>query len=166
MAQKTSLVCVLNVAQSMQLKLDAAKAFLSSFLTQKMISSKTFELGVVAYGADVTSNHLNRVDADQYVGVNTVVELETPTVHTLRNIRDISISQSDLSQPPDIIDGIVIGYNILELIGKKKCNRLLLIITDGEEKIDGVADLEAIVNRMVLYSTHTTVHISAPSEID
>ena len=125
--------------------LNLAKALLANFATQKMMSSKTFEMSIVTYGSGRTQNHLNDQDADQYIGIDEVYPLRVLSPEMLRSLRKIEVGR----EPGDMIDGIAVGYSILTRLGKRKTNRYMLLITDGETAIDGMDDLEALVNAMV-----------------
>lgn len=146
MAARTSLVCVLDAGKSMGGKLHLAKALISNFSTQKMVTSKTFEMGIVTYGSGITNNHLNDRDYDQYIGVDEVCSLRTLHPDVLRKIRMMEAG----AEQGDMIDGIAVGYSILNNIGKRKVNRFMLLVTDGETPIDGMEDLEALVNAMMV----------------
>lgn len=146
MAQKTSLVCVLHAGRSMERHLPVARALVSCFATQKMMASKTFELALVSYGGPVTANHLNEEDAEQYVGVEEVAPLKPLSAEFLQAVRRVECGAGD----GDLIDGVVVGYDLLKRIGRFKCNRLLLLVTDGAGEVAGVEDLEAVVNEMIL----------------
>jgi ATP-dependent DNA helicase 2 subunit 2 len=50
----------------------------------------------------------------------------------------------------DMIDGIVVGQDILIRVNQKlKFNRILLLVTDGETKVEGIEDLETIATQMI-----------------
>ena len=144
MSTRTSLVCVLDAGVSVGSKLDVAKALLANYSTQKMMSSKTFEMSIVTYGSGRTRNHLNDRDADQYIGVDEVYPLRALSPDMLQSLRTIQVGQ----EAGDMIDGVAVGYSILTSLGKRKTNRYMLLITDGETAIDGMEDLEALVNAM------------------
>ena len=144
MAARTSLVCVLDAGVSMGSKLNLAKALLANYSTQKMMTSKTFEMSIVTYGSGRTNNHLHDRDADQYIGIDEIYPLRVLSPDMLTSLRKIQVGQD----PGDMIDGIAVGYSILSSQGKRKTNRYMLLVTDGETAIDGMEDLEALVNAM------------------
>lgn len=71
--------------------------------------------------------------------------MEKPDVTSIQYIANIKPG----SNRGDLIDGIVVGQDILNRTNVKKAfNKILLLITDGETEVEGVEDLETIVASM------------------
>lgn len=71
--------------------------------------------------------------------------MEKPDVTTIQYISSISPG----SGQGDLIDGIVVGQDILNRTNLGKAfNKILIVITDGETEVEGVEDLETIVGNM------------------
>eukprot|EP00597_Dinobryon_sp_UTEXLB2267_P004717 CAMPEP_0170071728 /NCGR_PEP_ID=MMETSP0019_2-20121128/9566_1 /TAXON_ID=98059 /ORGANISM="Dinobryon sp., Strain UTEXLB2267" /LENGTH=728 /DNA_ID=CAMNT_0010280389 /DNA_START=84 /DNA_END=2270 /DNA_ORIENTATION=+ len=116
---------------------------------QRMMASKTVEVGVITYGntPDKTNNYLNQTQGG-YEGVNEVVEMGRPSTSTLSIINSIS-EETDSSENGDIIDGIVVAQDILVRSNQGKAfNRVMIIFTDGETRVEGLDDLEPILKQM------------------
>lgn len=108
-------------------KLDLAKGFIGHFFHQRMMASKTIELGVVTFGDDVTKNALNTSMRGGYEHVHEVVKIAKPTVDTLSIVHGIRQG----SYPGDLIDGIVTGQDSLVRINAGKAfNRIMLLVSD------------------------------------
>eukprot|EP00981_Chlorochromonas_danica_P003248 scaffold633_cov288-Ochromonas_danica.AAC.83 len=139
---------VLDVGPSMREdgKLDLAKSLISQFMLQRMMASKTMEFGVVTFGDNHTQNELNKTQGG-YEGVQEVVAMGRPddlVLLSLQNLLQVG------SQPGDLIDGIIVAQDILiRTHGGKAFNKVMLILTDGETKVEGVEDLETILANMV-----------------
>jgi hypothetical protein len=116
---------------------------------QRMLASKTVEIGVVTFGSESaqTDNYLNKTIGG-YEGVNEVVEMGRPSAATLSSIVQIA-DQKPSALSGDLIDGFVVGQDILNRKNKGKAfNRLMLIFTDGESKVEGIEDIETILENM------------------
>lgn len=125
-------------------KLSIASSFYSSYVLQRMVASKTVEFGLVTYGSDETNNFLN-TNQGGYESVEEVVPMEKPDITSIQYIANIKPG----SGRGDLIDGIVVGQDILNRTNVKKAfNKILLLITDGETEVEGVEDLETIVGNM------------------
>ena len=135
---------------------------------QRMMASKTVEVGVVTYGsepdAEHTNNHLNRT-LGGYDGVIEVVEMGKPSADTLVTINAIG-DEADSTVSGDLIDGIIVGQDILIRSNKGKAfNRVMLIFTDGEAKVEGVNDLEVVISQIKLIPNFA-VHIFLLGKVD
>ena len=125
-------------------KVSIASSFFGSYALQRMLASKTVEFGFVTYGSDETSNYLNETQGG-YEHVMEVVPMEKPDVDTIKCITSIKCGKGT----GDLIDGIVVGQDILNRTNQKKAyNRILVLFTDGETEVEGVEDLETIVSNM------------------
>lgn len=143
---KTMMEVVMDVGPSMKdnKKLELAKAFVGHFMLQRMMATKTMEFGVLAFGSDRTKNYLNASQGG-YEHVQEVVSMERPSAATLAAVEKILPG----SVKGDLIDGIVAGQDVLMRVNANKAfNRILLVITDGETKVEGVEDLEAVLAQM------------------
>lgn len=149
---KSMIMCVIDAGSSMgdrlgtskDSKLSIATSFFASYVLQRMVASKTVEFGLVTYGSDETNNYLNTTQGG-YESVQEVVPMEKPDITTIQYISNVKPG----ANRGDLIDGIVVGQDILNRTNVKKAyNRILLVITDGETEIEGVEDLETIVGNM------------------
>lgn len=151
-AMKSMIMGVIDVGSSMgeplngtkDSKLSVASSFYSSYVLQRMVASKTVEFGLVTYGSDETNNYLN-TNQGGYEFVEEVVPMEKPDITSVQYIANLKPG----SGKGDLIDGIVVGQDILNRTNVKKAyNKILLLITDGETEVEGVEDLETIVGNM------------------
>ena len=151
-SMKTMMMCVVDVGSTMGDYLEPAKAskltlgksFISTYIVQRMMASKTVEFGVVTYGSTETNNYLNNSQGG-YDNVFEQVEMGKPTVADITSIMNIQTGEDK----GDLIDGIVVGQDVLIRVNNKKAyNRIMLIVTDGETEVTGVEDLEVIVGQM------------------
>lgn len=130
---------------------------------QRMMASKTVEVGVVTYGSEPDSQHTNNflnrtMDSGGYLGVKEVVEMGKPSASTLVEINSIADEEAS-SVSGDLIDGVIVAQDILIRSNKGKAfNRVMLIFTDGEAKVEGVQDLEVVINQIKLIPNFA-VHI-------
>ena len=90
---------------------------------QRMMASKTVEVGVITYGnsQEKTNNYLNE-SMGGYDGVNEVIKMGRPSTSTLSIINSIS-EETDSSEElnhADIIDGIVVAQDVLIRTNKAK----------------------------------------------
>lgn len=135
-----------NNNKNLHNKIGIATRFISNFIIQRMISTKTSEFGVVTYGSDMTGNYLNSTQGG-YENVTETLPIRRPDMETIRTINNIAPSRSQVG---DMIDGIVVGQDILIRVNQKlKFNRILLLVTDGETKVEGIEDLETIATQMI-----------------
>lgn len=151
-SMKSMIMGVIDVGSSMgepvngtkDSKLSVASSFYSSYVLQRMVASKTVEFGLVTYGSDETNNYLN-TNQGGYDFVEEVVPMEKPDITSIQYIANLKPG----SGKGDLIDGIVVGQDILNRTNVKKAfNKILLLITDGETEVEGVEDLETIVGNM------------------
>ena len=71
--------------------------------------------------------------------------MEKPDVNTIKYISNVKCGKNQ----GDLIDGIVVGQDILNRTNVKKAyNRIMVVFTDGETAVEGVEDLETIVGNM------------------
>lgn len=130
---------------------------------QRMMASKTVEVGVVTFGSlpdsKHTNNFLNRTtDRNGYLGVQEVVEMGKPNASTLLAINSIADEEAS-SVSGDLIDGVIVAQDILIRSNHgKSYNRVMLIFTDGEAKVEGVEDLTVVINQIKLIPNFA-VHI-------
>lgn len=153
---KTMMMIALDVAPSMGdpvdihdpnnplTKLQLAKSFLSLFILQRAIASKTAEFGLAAFGYDETSNYLNSSQGG-YEGIVEIAAMERPSRLTLEELNKVEVGTEQV----DLIDAVVVSQDVLMRVNAGKAfNRILLLITDGETPVEGVDDLEVIVEQM------------------
>jgi Ku70/Ku80 beta-barrel domain len=134
-----------NGERSASSKLAIAKHFLACYIVQKMMAIKTAEFGLVMNGDDYTNNHLNTTQGGGYERINELYSMSRASADIIEIINNISCG----SAPGDAIDGIVVGFDILDRTNVGKAyNKVLLFITDGETVIEGLEDLGPIVANM------------------
>ena len=144
---KTMIVFVVDAGTSMSndlseksiSKLSLALGIISSYITTRMLTSKTIEFGVVTYGVEVTNNYLNlNENNDMCHNVNEVIEMNKPNTNTLRKIAALdSTTKSNIKG--DMIDGITVGLDILERANvNKKYNRILILLNDASQILQEV----------------------------
>lgn len=127
-------------------KLDLAKGLIGHFFLQRIMASKTVELGVTTIGDNATRNHLNKTMKGGYEHVNEVAAIARPSPEELLRAVD-GISGGSFSG--DFIGGIVVAMDALVRVNAGKAfNRILLLVTDAETAVEGVEDLEAILPQM------------------
>jgi hypothetical protein len=152
-SMKTMMMVALDVSPSMSQpvssfdgtsKLQLAKNFISLFIMQRVLASKTAEFGVATFGNNETSNYLNSSQGG-YEGICEVVSMERPSKATFEEIHSIKAGTEQV----DLIDAIVVAQDVLMRVNAGKAfNRVMLLITDGENPVEGVDDLEDIVEQM------------------
>ena len=155
---KTMLVTVLDVGPSMSCaptlssdkrsrpsKIAIAKSFFGSYLIERMMASKTTEFCLVTNGDDTTHNYLNQNQGGGYERINEIFPLTRATIGMIETAHGLLCG----SAPGDTIDGIVVGFDILDRTNVGKAfNKVLLLITDGEASILGLEDLNLIIGNM------------------
>jgi hypothetical protein len=133
-----------SIGESKESKLSIASSFFSTYVLQRMMASKTVEFGLVTYGCDETNNYLNSTQGG-YDCVQEVVPMEKPDVTTVQYISNIKVGKGS----GDMIDGVVVAQDILNRTNVGKAfNKIMILMTDGETEVEGVADLEVIVGNM------------------
>lgn len=128
-------------------KMAVAETVIATYMTHAL-ACNTIDFAVIKYGSDVTSNFLNESQGG-YENVEEIVSMDTPKLQTIHN--HVYSLKSNPNGDGDIIDGIVVAQDILIRVNeKKKCNRVLLIVTDGNTEVDtdGVEDLDVILQKM------------------
>ena len=155
---KTMMVTVFDVGPTMGLdaygdtsargspsKLAIAKSFFASHLIERMIATKTTEFCVVTNGDDVTNNYLNQNQGGGYDRIQEIFPLRRAAVEMISTVHNLLLG----TFPGDMIDGIVVGFDILDRTNVGKAfNKILFLITDGENEIQGLEDLNPIVENM------------------
>ena len=151
-SMKSMIMAVIDVGRTMaepigsskESKLSIASSFYSTYVLQRMMASKTVEFGLITYGGDETDNYLN-TNQGGYESVQEVVPMEKPDATTIQYISNIKPG----AESGDLIDGIVVGQDVLNRTNVKKAfNKILVLVTDGETEVEGVEDLETIVGNM------------------
>lgn len=126
-------------------KLAIAKYFLACYIVQKIMAIKTAEFCLVMNGDDYTNNYLNTNQGGGYERLNELFPMRRAGADIIETINSISCG----SAPGDAIDGMVVGFDILDRTNVGKAyNKVLLLITDGETVIEGLEDLGPIVANM------------------
>lgn len=137
-----------------------AQTLILTHITQKIMTSKTAEFSVITYGDSQTVNYLNQTQGG-YENVKEVVEMGKPNIFTLKQLAKVTKGHLSSEQPSDLVNGIIVGQDILMRYNAKyKYNRIMIIITDGETQVDelGISDLEQVLTQMktiencILYS--------------
>lgn len=133
-------------------KLAVSLGVISAYITHRMMSSKTTEFGIVAYGTEETKNQLNDVQGG-YEHIVEVVQMARPSQDIIQSIAEGAVCGESQG---DIIDAVIVAQSMLERFNPKhKFNRIMLIITDGESPIDpdGEDDLKQVIAQMKTFGT-------------
>ena len=120
---KTMLTTVLDVGPSMDgkvkgagnlqpavSKISIAKTYYGTNLIQRMIASKTTEFCLVTNGDDRTNNFLNQNQRGGYDRINEIFDMRRGHANIIEMVQDLSCG----SAPGDTIDGIVVGFDLLD----------------------------------------------------
>lgn len=142
-------------------KLEIAKDLIGHFFLQRIMASKTVELGLMTIGDNRTKNYLNGTVLG-YENLCEHITIAKPNSDTLRNVDKLAIG----SHSGDLIDGIAAGVDALARINQGKAfNRILLLVTDAEAPIDGLDMLEQMVETMNTI-TNFTIYIAIIGKYD
>lgn len=151
LAMKTMVVFVVDVSPTMknvnkwnQSKVDVCKTFIADFVALKMATSKTFEVGVISCGDDITSNYINDTQGG-YENIRSVCDISKPSPDTFEALMSIHSCQGAF----DFIDGVTVAQDYLTRCNSKyKYNRIVVVLTDGESEVDssGFEFLEAVLS--------------------
>ena len=156
---KTMMVAVMDIGPSMRnssvemkcnelgvSKLSLAKNFFACHIVQRMMAVKTAEFCLLLNGDDYTNNHLNTSQGG-YNRVNELFPMRKAGSDLIDTVHGVTCG----SAPGDTIDGIVVGFDVLEKSNVGKAyNKIMLLITDGETEIEGHEDLAPIKDNMLL----------------
>lgn len=156
---KTMMVAVMDIGPSMRnssvetksndfgvSKLSLAKNFFACHIVQRMMAVKTAEFCLLLNGDDYTNNHLNTSQGG-YNRVNELFPMRKAGSDLIETVHGVTCG----SAPGDTIDGIVVGFDVLEKSNVGKAyNKIMLLITDGETEIEGHEDLDPIKDNMLL----------------
>lgn len=155
---KTMMVAIIDVGPSMKnsttenksavtemSKLNIAKSYIACFVLSRMMAVKTAEFCIVLSGDDRTNNYLNINQGGGYDRINELFPMSRAGTNLIEVVHGISYGNS----PGDAIDGIVVGFDILDRTNVGKAyNKVMVLVTDGENEIDGLDDLESIETNM------------------
>lgn len=128
-AMKSMMVYALHSGSTMMEKIDNStklslgQSVVNTFTLQRMIASKTVEFGLIKYGGD----------PDHFA--SEVVSLQKPTLDFLQQTLEVQPSSGQGS----IDEAVILAHTtLMETNQNKKYNRILLIITDGQE-VDSIS---------------------------
>ena len=155
---KTMMVTIIDVGPSMRnsptenkksvaetSKLDIAKSYIATFVLSRMMAVKTAEFCIVVSGDNQTHNYLNINQGGGYDRINERFPMTRASANLIELIHGITNGDS----PGDTIDGIVVGFDILDRTNVGKAyNKVMHLVTDGENEIEGLDDLESIQSNM------------------
>jgi hypothetical protein len=130
---------------SMPSKLDMAINAISTQILAEQLRSKTSEFCLQTYGASTTCNYLHNSQGG-YDNVNEIFPMGATDASTLQKLHSLKASDRSVGDG-DIIDGLAVGLDVfLRINSKLKRNRILILITDGESKVevDDLGDLGKI----------------------
>ena len=152
MAGKEAILVILDVGPSMnsryqdsdsQSRLDLGIDSIKLLIQQKLLFSKNHALGIVLFGTEETENDLN-AQMGGYENITVASALEVPSLNLVRFMDQIQTTP----QSADFVDALVVGVDMLvSFCGKKKYNKRIFLITDGNSKVND-ADLNDIVSTM------------------
>lgn len=134
-AMKSMIQVLLDVSPSMQTdqKLEMSKAFIGHYFMQRMLASKTVEFGLMTYGDNTTHNYLNSTQGG-YEQINEIIGMGKPSEQTLCAIPKVQPGR----RAGDLLDGLIAAQDVLIRVNSGKAyNRILLLVTDGESKVEG-----------------------------
>ncbi|CAM9149816.1 unnamed protein product [Ascophyllum nodosum] len=152
MAGKEAIVYLVDCNKSMAGQMDMARKALRALMVQKMLQSKQNELGVVLFGLpeEETFNKLHQ-DGGGYEGVKELCILDRGSIETLRKLGEIDVPDSDNTEGRgDVLDAMVVGLHMIrQRTLKKAFLRHVYLLTDAATPVEGVDQLENIVNMYV-----------------
>eukprot|EP00916_Digyalum_oweni_P026353 GHVL01043283.1.p1 GENE.GHVL01043283.1~~GHVL01043283.1.p1 ORF type:complete len:317 (+),score=59.32 GHVL01043283.1:30-980(+) len=150
-ARKTCVVLVVDCGESMQQPLfksgtksafEFAKEAILLYMQQKMVVSPKHEISIVGYGCSSTENKL----ASESPGYENVVSFcEPPSPLTFHTVGHIKSNMESSSNRSDLLDGLIVGQDILNRHTKGKTyNRQIMIFTDGRTPIESPEDFQPV----------------------
>ena len=150
MAGKEAVVIIIDVSKTMAQELDG-KVKLSTaceasklLVQQKLILSKSHEVGVILMGTEDTHNDLAE-NLGGYEHISVLEELDMPSLDTLTILSAVEPSTTKA----DILDSIVVAVSMIEAkIGSKKYKKRLFILTDGNCLCNSVDQLQDIIDQI------------------
>ena len=159
MAGKEAVVVIIDVSKSMagrfdgKQKLSIASEATRLLVQQKLLLSKTHEVGIILLGTEGTENEL----AENYGGydhISILQELDVPSPDTLLLASALEAS----TVTGDILDAIVVAIQSIEAkIGKKKYKKRLFIITDGNCTANSPDQLQDIIDQINVQDVRVNV---------
>ncbi|OMJ72727.1 hypothetical protein SteCoe_28760 [Stentor coeruleus] len=159
MAGKEAVAVIIDVGKTMgkeldgKVKLETAIEATKLLLQQKLLLSKSHEVGIVLMGSEDTANEL----AENYGGYEHVSIIQEMDVPTLDSMIMVSALESS-NQTGDILDAIVVAVNMIEnKIGKKKFKKRMFILTDGNCTANAPDQLQDIIDQINIQEIRVNV---------
>lgn len=159
MAGKEAVVIIMDVGKTMgqeldnRVKLSIATEASKLLIQQKLLLTKSHEVGIILMGTEDTHNDL----ADQlggYSNISVLEELDIPSLDSLTLLSAIETS----SKKADLLDSIVVAITMIETkIGKKKYKKRLFILTDGNCTVDNSDQLQDIIDQINIQEIRVNV---------
>lgn len=150
MAGKEAVVVIIDVGASMGKSLDGKPKLSTAIeatkllIQQKLLLTKSHEVGIVLLGSEETDNNL----AESYGGyenISILQELDVPTSDSMLLVSSLEPSRVSA----DILDSIVVAITLIDTkIGKKKYKKRLFILTDGNCLIKSPDQLQDIIDQI------------------
>ena len=166
---KSMTLCLLDAGSSMGellknksgqsfTKLSLSLGIVSSFITQRALTSKTAEFGVICSGTNITDNYLNKSLGSGYENITEIIQMGKWNINDMKGLVDISCSERN----PNIIDSLIVSLDVLQRFNaNKKYNRIMVLITDAKSKLkendDDDEDLSLIENQIL--SSGVIIHV-------
>lgn len=159
MAGKEAVVVIIDVGKSMDGQFDGKKKLAIAseatrlLIQQKLLLSKTHEIGIILMGTEGTENDL----AENYGGydhISVLQELDVPSPDTLLLASAIEASTMN----GDVLDAIVVAVQMIETkIAKKKYKKRLFILTDGNCTANSPDQLNDIIDQLNIQDIRVNV---------
>ena len=150
MAGKEAVVVLIDVGKSMAKQFDGkpklaiAADATKLLIQQKLLLSKSHEIGIILVGSEATENDLAE-NFGGYEHISILQELDVPTLDSLLLISALETS----TVVGDILDAIVVAITMIEKkIGKKKYKKRLFILTDGNCLTNSPDQLQDIIDQL------------------
>eukprot|EP01114_Cavostelium_apophysatum_P020328 TRINITY_DN6786_c0_g1_i1.p1 TRINITY_DN6786_c0_g1~~TRINITY_DN6786_c0_g1_i1.p1 ORF type:complete len:724 (+),score=198.04 TRINITY_DN6786_c0_g1_i1:75-2246(+) len=145
MAKKEATVIILDIGKSMSevvegkpSKLESALKAVMQLIQQKILFHKNDEMGVVLVGTRETVNHLQD---SGYQNITMLHDITPPTVDMLKSLEQLEPQRAE----GDIIDGLIVGMDMLNRHEGKKFERRIFLVTDAGSSINA-EDLPTVVD--------------------
>ena len=127
-----------------RVKLSIATEASKLLIQQKLLLTKSHEVGIILMGTEDTHNDLSE-QLGGYTNISVLEELDVPSLDSLTLLSAIETS----TKKADLLDSIVVAITMIEnKIGKKKYKKRLFILTDGNCTVDSSDQLQDIIDQI------------------
>lgn len=153
MAGKEAIVFAVDCHQSMAGNMELAREAVRALMVQKMLQSKSNEMGVILFGLpkEETDNTMNKEEGneDEYLGLSEFCRIAPGNTPTLRRLKEIGLPNLESPEDAcgDILDAMILSINAIKRrTDKKKYLRHVYLVTDAATCVEGVDQLEEVVD--------------------